>query len=397
MNTEFIPFHKPHIGEEEIREVEATLRSGWLTTGPRTSQFENEFKAYVSAKHALAVSSATAGLHLALVALGIGPGDEVITTPVTFCSTVHTILHAGARPVLADIASDGNLDPDSILERVTGRTRAIVPVHLAGHPCNMMRIWQIARRYGLHVIEDAAHAVGSHYAGYPVGASRPAPYETQSDAVVFSFYATKNLTTGEGGMVTTPNAALADKMRMLCLHGTSRDAWSRYSDTGSWYYEVVDCGYKYNLSDIQSAIGIHQLRKLEWFIRFRSRYAHMYNEYFADLEEVECPPEDPETRHSWHLYILRLNLAKLSVNRCDFIQQLRARGIGTSVHFIPIPLHPYFMRPGVIEANCPRSLELYPRIVSLPLYPSMTEDQVHYVAASVRDIVRTSRKLGRTA
>jgi dTDP-4-amino-4,6-dideoxygalactose transaminase len=164
MDTQFIPFHKPYIGEEEIREVEATLRSGWLTTGPRTSQFENEFKAYVSAKHALAVSSATAGLHLALVALGIGPGDEVITTPATFCSTVHTILHAGARPVLADIASDGNIDPDSILERVTGRTRAIVPVHLAGHPCNMMHIWQIARRYGLHVIEDAAHAVGSHYA-----------------------------------------------------------------------------------------------------------------------------------------------------------------------------------------------------------------------------------------
>jgi dTDP-4-amino-4,6-dideoxygalactose transaminase len=396
MSSNFIPFHKPSIGQEEISEVEATLRSGWLTTGPRTAQFEEEFQNYVRADHALAVSSATAGLHLALVSLGIGAGDEVITTPITFCSTVHTILHAGARPVLADIGSDGSLDPQSILDRVTDRTRAIVPVHLAGLPCNMSEIWQIAQRYGLRVIEDAAHAVGAWYHGNPVGASLSYG-EPQSDAVVFSFYATKNLTTGEGGMVTTADGDLAQKMRCLSLHGTSHDAWSRYSEAGSWYYQVVGCGFKYNLSDIQSAIGIHQLRKLEDFIQTREWYARIYNEYFGDLEEVECPPDSLEARHAWHLYMLRLNLRKLCVDRQEFIQELRARGIGTSVHFIPIPLHAFFAQHDVTRGECPRALDLYPRIVSLPLYPAMTEEQVHYVAASVREVARGARKLILTA
>jgi len=389
----FIPFHRPSIGPEEIGEVESTLKSGWLTTGPRTAQFESEFKTYVGANHALAVNSATAGLHLALVALGIGPGDEVITTPITFCSTVHTILHAGARPVLADIASDGNIDPQSIQERITDRTRAIIPVHLAGLPCKMEQIWQIARQHRLYVIEDAAHAVGATYAGRPIGASLSAGCATESDAAVFSFYATKNLTTGEGGMVTTGREDLADRMRSLCLHGTSRDAWSRYSEAGSWYYEVVDCGFKYNLSDIQSAIGIHQLRKLERFTEVRTHYAQLYNEYFADLEEVECPPDDRGTRHAWHLYILRLNLEKLCIDRREFIQSLTARGIGTSVHFIPISLHPFFRKFAFAQMDCPRALRFYSRIVSLPLYPAMTEDEVHYVAASVREIVRGARQL----
>ena len=393
MSIESVPFHKPSIGEEEIREVEATLKSGWLTTGPRTARFEGEFKTYVGATHALAVNSATAGLHLALVALGIGPGDEIITTPITFCSTVHTILHAGARPVLVDVAADGNIDPDCIRARITGRTRAIVPVHLAGLPCNMTEIWDIARQHRLHVIEDAAHAVGAHYKGYPIGASRPASQEPQSDAVVFSFYATKNLTTGEGGMVTTAREDLANKMRSLCLHGTSRDAWSRYAELGSWYYEVVDCGFKYNLSDIQSAIGIHQLRKLEQFIAVRTRYARIYSEAFAGIEELECPPDNRDSRHPWHLYILRLNLEKLCIDRKEFIQRLRLRGIGASVHFIPIPLHPFFASHPLVEGYCSRALELYPRIVSLPLYPAMSEEQVHYVATSVREIAQSARKL----
>jgi len=389
MATEFIPFHKPSIGEEEIREVEETLKSGWLTTGPRTAQFEREFEQYVGAPHALAVNSATAGLHLALVALGIGPGDEVITTPITFCSTVHTILHVGARPVMADIGSDGNIDPDSIRERITDRTRAIVPVHLAGLPCNMNQIWAIARQHRLRVIEDAAHAIGTRYEGHLIGSSRQED-QPQSDAVVFSFYATKNLTTAEGGMITTANKDLADKMRCLCLHGTNRDAWSRYARTGSWYYEVVDCGFKYNLSDIQSAIGIPQLRKLEQFIETRTRYADIYNKAFAGLEGLETPPDDSRSRHAWHLYILRLNLDKLNLDRNEFIEKLRERGIGTSVHFIPIPLHPFFSRLPLSNENCRRALELYPRTVSLPLYPAMTEDQVQYVASSVRDLVELS-------
>jgi dTDP-4-amino-4,6-dideoxygalactose transaminase len=376
----WIPFHKPSIGDEEVREVDATLRSGWLTTGPRTAQFENDFKAYVNAPHALAVNSATAGLHLALAALGVGPGDEVITTPITFCSTVHTILHVGATPVLADVDSSGNISPQSVEERITPRTRAILPVHMAGLPCDMSALW------------DAAHAVGAHWQCRPVGAGPARPDGDASDAVVFSFYATKNLTTGEGGMVTTYQETLANKMRSLCLHGTSRDAWSRYAERGSWYYEVVDCGFKYNLSDIQSAMGLHQLRKLEQFIATRARYAAIYNAAFAGLETVECPPDRMDSRHAWHLYILRLNLENLQIDRAEFIAELRSRGIGTSVHFIPIPLHPFFAQLPLHGDSCPRALELYPRIVSLPLYPAMTEEEVRYTARSVREILQAAHK-----
>ncbi len=261
----YIPFNLPTIGEEEIAEVVATLRSGWLTTGPRTAQFEREFRAYVQAPHALAVNSCTAGLHLALAALGIGKGDEVITTPLTFCATVNTILHVGATPVLADIRADGNIDPEAIESRITERTRAIVPVHIGGLPCEMDAIWDLARRHDLRVVEDAAHAIGSQYKGLPIGGGFP-PKRRCSDVVAFSFYATKNLTTGEGGMVTTHREALLERMRILCLHGISKDAWNRYSEKGNWYYEVVECGFKYNLSDLQSAIGIHQLRRQEKFI-----------------------------------------------------------------------------------------------------------------------------------
>jgi dTDP-4-amino-4,6-dideoxygalactose transaminase len=386
----FIPFHVPSIGDEEIREVEATLRSGWLTTGPRTAQFEGEFAAYVGAPHAIAVNSCTAGLHVALAALGIGRGDEVITTPLTFCSTVHTILHVGARPVLADIGADGNIDPEEIAQAITPRTRALVPVHFAGLPCDMKAIWKLARKHGLFVIEDAAHAAGAHHEGRPIGASA-AGDEDVSDAVAFSFYATKNMTTGEGGMITTPRESLAARMRMLSLHGMNRDAWNRYSGRGNWFYEVVDAGFKYNLTDIQSALGIHQLRKLDSFTETRTRYAQMYNQAFAGLEEVEVPPAGSRVRHAWHLYALKLNLGLLRIDRQEFTEELRRRGIGVSVHFIPIPLHPFFARMPLAERHCRRALELYPRIVSLPLYPAMSEEQVYYVAESVKDILMANR------
>src|SRR6185295_7468811 len=249
----FIAFNLPTIGQEEIDEVTDTLKSGWLTTGPKTAQFERELQDYVQAPYALAVNSATAGLHLSLAALGIGPGDEVITTPLTFCATVNTILHVGATPVLADVGADGNIDPKSVSERLTDRTRAIIPVHLGGLPCDMHAIWRLARERRLHVIEDAAHAIGAHYNGYPIGAGDG---DFRSDAVCYSFYATKNMTTGEGGMVVTHDEKLYDKMRVLCLHGISKDAWNRYSAHGNWYYEVTACGFKYNLTDIQSSLGI---------------------------------------------------------------------------------------------------------------------------------------------
>jgi dTDP-4-amino-4,6-dideoxygalactose transaminase len=329
---------------------------------------------------------------LALAGLGVGPGQEVITTPLTFCSTVNTILQVGATAVLADVCPDGNIDPESIMARITSRTRAIIPVHIGGLPCKMDAIWALARRHGIFVVEDAAHAIGSHYRGQPIGAGNPVTGAC-SDAVAFSFYATKNLTTGEGGMVTTHQEKLADTMKILCLHGISKDAWNRYSARGNWFYEVVACGFKYNLSDIQSALGIHQLRKQEGFVKIRARYAGLYSAAFADVPEIESPPDHESCRHSWHLYALRLNLEKLKIDRDEFIRALRARNIGASVHFIPIPLHPYFESFANSTHNqCPRALELYPRLVSLPLYPAMAEEQVRYVAATVKDLVRAARR-----
>jgi dTDP-4-amino-4,6-dideoxygalactose transaminase len=387
-----VPYHRPSIGQEEMDEVLDTLKSGWLTTGPRTAQFEREFRTYVGAPHALAVNSCTAGLHLALAALNIGPGAEVITTPLTFCATVNAILHVGATPVLADVTPDGNIDPASVASRVTAKTRAILPVHLAGLPCDMNAIWSIARRHKLYVVEDCAHAAGARYQGWPIGAGNPDTGD-YSTAAAFSFYATKNLTTGEGGMVTTHDGALADEMKILCLHGISKDAWNRYSDKGNWYYEVLTSGFKYNLSDIQSAIGIHQLRKLDGFTETRARYAEIYKRIFSDVEEFEVPPEKPDCLHAWHLYMLRLKSEKLSITRDEFIEALREKGVGTSVHFIPIPMHPFFAdfahRP---ENDCPRAMALYPRLISLPLYPAMTEEQVVYAAEAAKEIARRARR-----
>jgi len=387
-----VPYHRPSIGDEEIDEVVRTLKSGWLTTGPRTAQFEQEFSAYANVPHALAVNSCTSGLHLALAALKIGPGMEVITTPLTFCATVNTIIHTGATPVLADVGPDGNIDPASIASRITDRTRAIVPVHFAGLPCDMDAIWPLARRHGLDVVEDCAHAAGALYKGRHAGAENPLTGE-RSAASVFSFYAVKNVTTGEGGMVLTHDEELASSMKILSLHGISKNAWNRYADRGHWGYQVLTSGYKYNMSDIQASIGIHQLRKLEGFIEARTRLVKLYNSLLGNVEEVELPPDRADCRHAWHLYSLRLNLESLAIGRDEFIEELTDRGVGTSVHFIPIPLHPFFASFANLRHNrCPDALELYPRLISLPLYPGMTEDQVDYVAKAIQGIVRKSRK-----
>ncbi len=387
-----VPYHRPSIGDEEINEVVRTLRSGWLTTGPRTAQFEEEFSAYADVPHALAVNSCTSGLHVALAALNIGPGMEVITTPLTFCATVNTIIHTGATPVLADVGPDGNIDPASIASRITDKTRAIVPVHFAGLPCDMEAIWFLARRHGLDVIEDCAHAAGSLYQGRHAGAAHRLTGE-HSAAAVFSFYAVKNLTTGEGGMVLTHDPELASRMKILSLHGISKNAWNRYSDRGHWGYEVLESGFKYNMSDIQASIGIHQLRKLEGFIEARTRFAELYNNLLGEVEEVEVPADKADCRHAWHLYTLRLNLDRLAIGRDEFIEQLKEHGVGTSVHFIPIPLHPFFAARAKLRQNqCPAALELFPRLISLPLFPAMTEAQVEHVAKAVRQIARKSRK-----
>jgi dTDP-4-amino-4,6-dideoxygalactose transaminase len=387
----FIPFNVPTIDKEEIAEVVDTLQSGWLTTGPKTARFERDVQAYVRARHALAVNSATAALHLALAALQLGPDDEVITTPLTFCATVNSICQTGATAVLADVRDDGNIDPDSIAEKITSRTRAILPVHLGGLPCDMSAIWSLAAKHNLYVVEDAAHAIGTHYAGQPIGSSLE-DGEYRSDAICFSFYATKNLTTGEGGMVVTHREELYERMKVLCLHGISKDAWNRYSERGNWFYEVAARGFKYNLSDIASAIGIHQLRKLEDFIEARTKCAALYKQLLGQLEEIELPPETLVGRHSWHLFPVRLNLSMLNINRDEFIRELHKRDVGASVHFIPIPLHPAYADIANSPRNqCPRALALYPRLISLPLYPSMTELQVEQVANAVKDIVYSHR------
>jgi len=394
MRQTFLPFSLPLIGEEEIAEVIDTLRSDWITTGPKVRRFEEEFAAFIGAPAALALNSGTAALHVALVALGIGPGDAVITTPMTFCSCAHVIEHVGGRPIFVDVEPDTlNIDPDEIakkLERSKFKVRAILPVHLYGHPCDMDAIWELARQYNLAIIEDAAHALPAKYKGRLIG-SLSAICDLQV-AVCFSFYATKNLTTAEGGMLTgTP--AFIEEARIWSLHGMSRDAWKRYSAEGSWYYEVVRPGFKYNMTDIQAAIGLCQLSKLPQFQARRCEIARRYNEAFSQFEELQIPTQRPEVEHAWHLYVLRLNLEMLIIDRDRFIEELKARNIGTSVHFIPIHLHPYYRdKYGYKPEDFPVAYREYQRIISLPLYPRMNDRDVEDVIEAVIDVVKRYRR-----
>ena len=363
-----------------------TLRSGWLTGGPKMRRFEERFREYVGASHAVAVSSCTAGLELALAAAGIGEGDEVITTPLTFCASVNVIVHRGAKPVLADICMDDyNLDPEQVERCVTPRTRAIMPVHYGGQPCRMDELLEIARRHDLLVIEDAAHAVGARYRDRPVG--------VLGDATVFSFYATKNMTTGQGGMVTTERQDLAEQVRLLSLHGMSAGAWKRYEARGSWYYEVLAPGHNFAMTDVQAALGLHQLDRLEGFLAARERYAREYNRRFAELAGVAVPEVRPEVRHVWHLYALRLEPGRLTIDRDGFIEELRSRGIGTSVHFIPIHHHPFYREGfGFSRGDFPRTEAIYEGLLSLPLYPLMSEADVARVADAVEEIVESHQE-----
>jgi dTDP-4-amino-4,6-dideoxygalactose transaminase len=383
--TAFLPFSLPLIGEEEIAEVIDTLRSGWITTGPKVARFEAEFAAAVSAPAALALSSCTAALHTALAASGIGPGDEVITTPLTFAATVNVIEHVGARPVLVDVEPDTlTIDPVQTEAAITPRTRAIVPVHYAGHPANMELIHALAHRHRLLVLEDAAHAVPAAYRGRTVGSG--------ANPVAFSFYAIKNLTTAEGGMLTGEPAFL-ERARLLSLHGMSRDAWKRYDKGGSWRYDILAPGFKYNMTDIQAALGLWQLRKLERFQERRREVVAAYQSAFADQDALELPVERPWVQHAWHLYVLRLRSDALRIGRDRFIEELAARNIGTSVHFIPIHLHPYYRdKYGYRATSFPVSYDSFQRMISLPLNPRLSEQDVADVIDAVREIVRKHRR-----
>ena len=381
----FLPFSPPCVGEEEIAAVTDTLRSDWITTGPKTKAFEESFAALLGAPGALALNSCTAGLHTALVTLGIGPGDEVITTPMTFAASVNVIEHVGARPVFADVEPDTlNIDPAQVARAITPRTRAILPVHYAGHPVELDALGRLAADHGLAMIEDAAHALPARYKGRWIGGG-PNP-------VAFSFYATKNLTTSEGGMLTG-DPALLERARMVSLHGMSRDAWKRYDKAGNWFYEILTPGFKYNMTDIQAAIGQVQLRRLEAFQTRRRQIVGAYHEAFYDLAALQLPIERLEVEHAWHLYVLRLEPGALTIDRARFIEEMKARNIGTSVHFIPMHVHPYYRdKYGHAATDFPIAFENYERMLSLPLNPRMTDADVADVIAAVRDIVARYRR-----
>ena len=377
--SDFLAFSPPLIGEEEIAEVVDTLRSNWITTGPKTHRFATEFAAFVSAPSAVALNSCTAGLHTALATLEIGAGDEVITTPMTFAASVNVIEHVNATPVLVDVEPDTlNIDPDAVARAITPRTRAILAVHYAGHPCELDALRDLAATHGLTIIEDAAHALPAKYRGAMIG-SGPNP-------AAFSFYATKNLTTGEGGMLTG-DAEFIDRARVVSLHGMSRDAWRRYDKGGSWRYDIVIPGFKYNMTDIQAALGLWQLRKLTGFQERRREIVQAYTDAFSGMDALETPVERPWVEHAWHLYVLRLRTDALRIGRDLFIDELTDANIGSSVHFIPVHLHSYYRdKYEYVPGSFPVANAAFERMVSLPLNPRMSDRDVTDVIDAVLTI-----------
>ena len=384
---EFLPFCLPDVSQRELDEIAEALRSPWWTKGPRTLAFEKAFADYVGAKHAVGMNSCTAALHIALVAAGIGPGDEVITTPYTFCASANTILHVGATPVFVDVEPDtGCIDVDAVEAAITPRTKAIVPVHYSGMACDLDRIYALAARHGLFVSEDAAHAVETLHKGKPIGHAVPG-------AASFSFYATKNLATGEGGMLVTDDEALATRARVLCSHGMSANAWNRYGKGGSWRYDVEEPGFKYNMFDIQAALGLMQLERMPDMQARRMRIVELYDSAFSTMPEVQLQQNPAYSGHSKHLYVLRLTPGALRIGRDEFIQELAERNVGTSVHFIPVHLlTAYRKRFGYKEGDFPRTEAFFSREISMPLYSGLAPADAQYVIDAVRDIIVKNEK-----
>ena len=380
-----VPFHRASVGEDEVRAVSDVIRSGWMTMGPKTFEFENQFARYVGAEYAVAVSTGTAALHLALEAAGIHAGDEVLVPTTTFTATAEAVIYTGARPVLVDIDPvTMNIDLEDAARRITAKSKAIIPVHLAGQPCDMDEIHELARVHQLRVIEDAAHALPSEYQGRRVGQI--------SEFTCFSFYATKTLTTGEGGMITTNNERAADRMRLMRLHGIERDAWKRYGQGGSWSYQVLEAGFKYNFTDFQAAMGLVQLAKCDDMKDARQKIAGRYSGAFSCCPELATPSVREDRSTSWHLYILRLRIDLLNIGRDAFIEALRHRGVACSVHFIPLHLQPFYSRTfGYRPGDLPVAEKEYRSCLSLPIYPGMTEKEINHVIAVVLDTTRESR------
>jgi dTDP-4-amino-4,6-dideoxygalactose transaminase len=377
----FLIFGSPSIELPEILEVEATMKSGWLGTGPKVASFERDFAAYKGARYAAALNSCTAALHLSILTANFKEGDEVITTPMTFCATVNAIIHAGAVPVLADVdPRTMNIDPGEIRKKITSKTRVILPVHFAGRPCNMDEILDIAQAHNLFVIEDCAHAIETTYKGRTAG--------TIGDLGCFSFYVTKNIVTGEGGMVLARTEEHISRIRVLGLHGMSKDAWKRFGDEGYKHYQVVECGFKYNMMDLQAAIGIHQLKRVDEYWKKREAIWTKYNSAFADCPVVLPVEPEPETRHAYHLYTILVDEQRTGITRDAFLDKMTACNIGVGVHYLSIPEHPFYQRSyGWKPADYPHALKIGRQTVSLPLSPKMSDADVGDVIAAVRHVL----------
>lgn len=384
MRKEFLPFAKPQIGEDAIADVADSIRSGWLAMGPKTLKFEEAFAKRVGAKYAMSVNSATAGLHAALMALGIGPGDEVITTPMTFAATANAILFTGAKPVLADIDRRTlNIVPENIERAVTPATKAVIPVHFAGTPCDMDAIEAIAERHGLAIVEDSAHALGASYKGRPIGADRG-----ERRLAVFSFHPTKNITTGEGGMICTGDESLAEKILVLRQNGMSKGAWNRYAAKGSANYDIFFPGLKYTMMDIQAAIGISQLKQLDLFNARRTEIVSFYMKELAGLDGIILPTPAPwEHIHSWHIFTSFVDIDRLGISRDDFMARMKELNIGTALHYQALHLFTCYREiTGMERGSLPEAEYVSDRIVSLPLFPAMTDDDARDVVEAVRSV-----------
>ena len=386
MRKDFLIFGSPKIEQEEIDEVVDSLKSGWISTGPKVAKFEALFKDYIGSKHALALNSCTAGLHLSMIVAGLKPGDEVITTPMTFGATGNSIIHSGAKPVFVDINLPAmNIDPFKIEEKITPKTKAILPVHFAGRPCNMRTIKEVAQKHHLTIIEDAAHAIEATYHGQKIG--------TISDLTVFSFYVTKNLVTGEGGMITTENDTYAEKIQTYALHGMSRGAWKRYSDEGFKHYGIVYPGFKYNMMDIQASLGIHQLKRIENYYKRRKEIWQRYDEAFCNLPLDTPPPPEENTRHAYHLYTILLRLEELNADRDTIQQALFEENIGTGIHFISLHLHPYYQETfGFKKDDFPNAAYVSERTISLPFSSKLSDEDVDDVIKTVTKVLKKYKK-----
>jgi dTDP-4-amino-4,6-dideoxygalactose transaminase len=386
LRHDFLPFHQPLIGADEEASVLDALRSGWITTGPKTKAFERELAAYVGARHAVAVNSCTAALHLALEASGVGAGDEVITSPITFAATANVIVHRGATPVFADVQPDTvNLDPVAFERALTPRTKAVIPVHLAGQPCDMRSIAAIAERRGVTIVEDAAHAIGAEYDGRRVGG--------HGRIACFSFYATKNITSAEGGALTTDDADLAEKVGIMSLHGISRNAWMRYSSAGYEHWDIVYPGYKYNMSDLQAALALPQLGKIDAFWSRRVALKKRLDAGLAAIPEIGIYEPVGEVKHAHHLYPILLRTERLRADRDAIMQAIQAENIGVGVHFRAVHLHPYYTdRWGMRRGMCPHAEDYSDRTLSLPLYPKMTDRDADDVVDAVRKVIQWFRR-----